>query len=301
MIREGIANRPAWLTLGDIYPVLSDRLARLGLPRPDQRGTDMAPYHPFTRNAALAVKGTDPQAVAAVVSARRLLIALISALLHAVSSAVAAAAARAQAESLGRELARERDKDGRLARAFHKVRDGVVDSTRAVAGRGAQGVADGFIRDRDRTLDRARGIAGELALTLATADRLDAGRDAALRRASGRAADLADVLTSPSLRNLALATARALAQTHVDKVRTELAAVHLDASGLDLSDLGDVDPDNLAVLVGVIWNDETTWPPALAAPVRERSRQLRPGVYQVESVSDDEQFGRIDASSPTEA
>ena len=52
LIRSGIPGRPARLTLGDIYPVLRQRLRDRGLPAPSQRGTDTAYLFPFTTNAA---------------------------------------------------------------------------------------------------------------------------------------------------------------------------------------------------------------------------------------------------------
>jgi hypothetical protein len=63
----------------------------------------------------------------------------------------------------------------------------------------------------------------------------------------------------------------------------QLAAVQVDASGADLSE---VDLPDLDVLDGVIWTPETTWPPGVAHGVRSRSREIRPGVYQVCSGSE---------------
>lgn len=52
LIRAGIQDRPARLTLGDIYPVLRQRLRAKGLPTPNQRGTDTVHQFPFTANPA---------------------------------------------------------------------------------------------------------------------------------------------------------------------------------------------------------------------------------------------------------
>jgi hypothetical protein len=52
VIRAGISHKPSRLTLGDIYPVLRQRLSAKGLPTPNQRGTDTAYQFPFTANAA---------------------------------------------------------------------------------------------------------------------------------------------------------------------------------------------------------------------------------------------------------
>ena len=54
LVRAGIPFGPSRLTLGDIYPVLRQRLSARGLPIPNQRGTDTAYQFPFTANAALA-------------------------------------------------------------------------------------------------------------------------------------------------------------------------------------------------------------------------------------------------------
>ena len=52
LIQSGIPGRSGPLTLGDIYPVLRQRLRDRGLPAPSQRGTDTAYLFPFTANAA---------------------------------------------------------------------------------------------------------------------------------------------------------------------------------------------------------------------------------------------------------
>ena len=52
LIRCGIPHKPPQLTLGDIYPILRQRLLAKGLPAPNQRGTDSALQFPFTANAA---------------------------------------------------------------------------------------------------------------------------------------------------------------------------------------------------------------------------------------------------------
>lgn len=298
LVRFGIPHKPAWLTLGDIYPALSARLKERGLPKPHQRGTDTVTYYPFARNAASAVRPTDLQAITAVVTARQLVFALGRALAHAVTSALAAASAHATAEDLGRELAREREADGRVVRAFHRAGGAVRDRARAAAGTGAARMADGLTRDRDQALNRAKILADSLALTLAKASERDKDCDEALARASSRAADLAKVLTSPSLRNLAEAAARTLAQTQVRKVSSALEAVHLDASGLDLSELNDVDATNLGAFVGVLWTDETIWPPTLAETVRQRSHEIRPGIYQVIHERSDQESGSSEQHEP---
>ena len=59
LIRSGIPGGPPLLTLGDIYPVLRQRLHAKGLPTPSQRGTDTVHQFPFTANAAALI---DPHA-----------------------------------------------------------------------------------------------------------------------------------------------------------------------------------------------------------------------------------------------
>jgi glycine betaine/choline ABC-type transport system substrate-binding protein len=53
LIRTGIPGGPDTLTLNMIYSRLRTRLRRLGLPAPNQRGTDTVGEFGFTRNAAL--------------------------------------------------------------------------------------------------------------------------------------------------------------------------------------------------------------------------------------------------------
>jgi len=52
----------------------------------------------------------------------------------------------------------------------------------------------------------------------------------------------------------------------------------VDASGADLSAL---DLTDISVLAGVVWTEETAWPPGIAGQVRVRSREIRPRVYRV--------------------
>ena len=59
LIRSGIPGKPAWLTLGDIYPALRQRLRAKALPAPNQRGTDTAYQFPFTANAAAGQRAAE--------------------------------------------------------------------------------------------------------------------------------------------------------------------------------------------------------------------------------------------------
>ena len=53
LIVSGIPGSAPWLTFGQIYPVLRERLLAKGLPVPSQRGTGPASQFPFTGNAAI--------------------------------------------------------------------------------------------------------------------------------------------------------------------------------------------------------------------------------------------------------
>ena len=53
LVRSGLPGKPPRLTLGDIYPVLRQRLRAKGLPAPGQHGADAAQQFPFTANAAV--------------------------------------------------------------------------------------------------------------------------------------------------------------------------------------------------------------------------------------------------------
>lgn len=84
--------------------------------------------------------------------------------------------------------------------------------------------------------------------------------------------DLDSVVTSISDHiHLAARMARAL----VDRVLT----LQVDASGADLSSLARID---MSLLAGVVWTDETLWPPFTDHDLlRARSADIAPGVYQV--------------------
>ena len=72
LVHEGIQDRPAQLTLGEIYPVLRKRLQDKELPLPNQRGIDTADRYPFTANAAYStrrVSTATPASVADVAAA----------------------------------------------------------------------------------------------------------------------------------------------------------------------------------------------------------------------------------------
>jgi hypothetical protein len=57
----------------------------------------------------------------------------------------------------------------------------------------------------------------------------------------------------------------------------DLHELEVDVSGADLSGMG-INPD---LLNGVVWTDQTSWPPGVASQVRAHSTEIRAGVYQV--------------------
>ncbi|MFE9601494.1 caspase family protein [Streptomyces hokutonensis] len=68
LVRTGIPGGPAHLAFVDLYPLLQQRLAARGLPRPGQRGTGTADRHPFTKNTAFRPAEPAPPATASPVS-----------------------------------------------------------------------------------------------------------------------------------------------------------------------------------------------------------------------------------------
>jgi hypothetical protein len=167
---------------------------------------------------------------------------------------------RALACDLTRALLQARDVTRDLMRARDLARD------LARAGASGRTLEVGHVIELDRTVDLAGALAGDLALArgLSLTRDLAAARDLARGRARDRATDLA--------RSLQEAVGRAeelVGRSHEGEV---------DASGADLSAL---DLTDISVLVGVVWTEETAWPPGIADQVRARSREIRPRVYRV--------------------
>ncbi len=149
-----------------------------------------------------------------------------------------------------------------------------------------------FFRDRDldRDLDRVL----DRALALDRAVTRDRDRDRALDRALDTFADDSDVALARGLaRGLTrdLASACDLASDLASDLDIDLgpirhlSTIQVDASGTDLSH--GAFPD-LSVLEGVVWTDDTIWPPGMAPQVLARSMKIRPGVYQVRGGSERE-------------
>jgi hypothetical protein len=137
-----------------------------------------------------------------------------------------------------------------------------------------------LVLDRDLAFDLALALnrvrALDRDLRLARTLVCDLGLD--LVRALVRAFDLVRDL------DLALALDRDLAR---DLARARyligdcLEGVEIDASGADLADL-ELSTSSLAeVLAGVVWDEDTRWPPNLRESILAQSEQIRPGVYRV--------------------
>lgn len=146
------------------------------------------------------------------------------------------------------------------------------------------------------SMNIARDLAGNLdcAHALAHAPTLSLAHDPA------RALDLALALTLARnrARHLACHLARDLARDldrALDLARdlNRALARALDAHGFQL-DVSDTDLSALPVkdldqLRGVVWNEKTRWPRHIAGRVREGSREVRPGVYQVRGGNEHEE------------
>jgi hypothetical protein len=155
--------------------------------------------------------------------------------------------------------------------------------------------------DIDRTLARARDTActldSDLALDLAldldlalarardTACTLDLDLDHAL--GLDHAQKIARVLALNIDLNLVQEVARVITRARdlaldIDRA---LSDVPVDASGADLSDLklGEDLREYPHVLVGVVWNRDTRWPPGMHVWIMRLSEEIKPGVWRVRS------------------
>lgn len=223
--------------------------------------------------AGLAVPGGQAAAIIAM-RARALACALAQAHARACALRFAVRGLGRPVPVLGRASAIDRALGCDLTRALLQARDVTRDLMRA------RDLARDFTRASagDRTLEAGHAI--DLDRTAGLAD--DLARDLALVRGLSRTRDLADA------RDLARGRAR---DRVTDLVRGLQEAVgwaeelagrshegEVDASGADLSAL---DLTDISVLVGVVWTEETAWPPGIADQVRARSREIRPGIYRV--------------------
>jgi hypothetical protein len=132
-----------------------------------------------------------------------------------------------------------------------------------VTGIDTQGHASRGI-DRAAEFGRLNGIARALADGLDEVGRRIRALDHEIRLAEG--IHVADIYDLDEARDWAVALVQAL------------AAIQVDASGVDLSRL---DVTDLDAAIGVTWTPQTKWPTKVAEHIRQRSREIRPGVFQV--------------------
>jgi Caspase domain len=64
LVAAGLPGRAPWLTFGDLYPALRERLLAQDLPAPSEQGSGAAREFAFTANAALPARPRRPAAVA---------------------------------------------------------------------------------------------------------------------------------------------------------------------------------------------------------------------------------------------
>ncbi|WP_031171827.1 hypothetical protein [Streptosporangium roseum] len=145
----------------------------------------------------------------------------------------------------------------------------------------------GLARDLDRdlalALDRARNLAHDDAIVRTFTLVRDLDLDLELGPIRDLVRDLIRELDHDldidrvrvRVRNLDLTFALDLART----LNRFVDVFPLDVSGTDLSHLN---LTNLSRLSGVVWSDSTTWPLDIAEQVRAGSREVGPGVYQVQ-------------------
>jgi hypothetical protein len=173
--------------------------------------------------------------------------------------------------------ARDLEDGGEVARALDLVRALDLDLART---RGLEADLARLARDLNiaRSLNFVHAHDVVAALDLAHRDLTSLGlaRLARTRRDLTREVILALDLARDLARDLAdgLAATHARAQHLVRSVDAQ----QVDASGADLSE---VRIEQLDVLNGTIWTDQTIWPTGIEDQVRTHSEEIRPGVYQV--------------------
>jgi hypothetical protein len=208
--------------------------------------------------------------------------------------------------SLARTIDRARDNAGSIHRALADVldRNRARDNARTRASNRARAIA----RAVDRSLAIAYNIASANALYRARADARDLGQTLGHARAIARAVDfaldgqLAENLAAiaqalypePDFADLGRGCDRALdlkcALNRHSVLVPRFDAVEVDASGVDLSAL---DLPDMSVLEGVVWTDETIWPPGVREQVDPLSHEIDAGVYQVQSGGSEREPSRL--------
>lgn len=137
---------------------------------------------------------------------------------------------------------------------------------------------------------RARALADALASASAHARALDHNLARALDHNLALARDLASSIASlrPSAIDLSRDLAIELPRLFdlVSNLARDVNDIPIDVSGVDLSHLAL--RQYLDELDGVVWSDDTCWPPGVADLVATRSEEIRRGVYQVRGGSERE-------------
>ncbi|WP_171064513.1 hypothetical protein [Actinomadura soli] len=184
---------------------------------------------------------------------------LVLALTHAVTPA------HDLADDLARDLAHARD----LARSHNLARTLAHDLDFLL---GLGGTLDRTLaRTLVRALVRARDLDHALARVLAHNRDFDRGLSLARDHSRDLALNLA----------LDLAHDLDLVRDLVRDLEDSLASVEIDASGADLAELELAESSLTEVLAGVVWDEDTRWPPDLRESIAARSEEIRPGVYRV--------------------
>ncbi|MFG2249558.1 hypothetical protein [Spirillospora sp. NPDC048823] len=186
--------------------------------------------------------------------------------------------------ALVHDLTRTRDHEVARTRVRALVRplNLARDLAGGVAGSLDLDLARTCARDRGLDLDRVCGLVRALDLVRVRAIDLERVRDLVLDRASevvgalDRDFDIAHGLARDLARDLdaVLSGVRFLGNF--------LVSMEIDASRADLADLELPESSLAEVLVGVLWDRGTRWPPNMRTLIRARSKEIRPGVYRVQ-------------------
>jgi hypothetical protein len=165
-------------------------------------------------------------------------------------------------------LVRRLDRDLAADRDYMVRRELAVDVSSDRTLCGLRELDRALSRNREYNIDRQIEAARQLASDLARTGRISRTREADSDLDRGRARQLA----------IAIDVALVRSQELANDVRHYLSVFEVDASGADLSHMWIGDPETLG---GVIWTNETIWPPNVADRILILSRELSDGVYQV--------------------
>ena len=135
------------------------------------------------------------------------------------------------------------------------------------------------IRDLDSPIDSGKVRVLDLGVALDNAEVRVRDLDSAVASAVTSASDLRPARAIAQDLDRSLDSIKALANT----IPRKLDAIEVNASGANLSHL---DLSNFDVLCGVIWTEDTTWPPGIENLVKNRSQPIGPGIFQVHGGSE---------------